>query len=442
VKTDSACYVTFDADHCTGCTECVRICPTQAIRIRDNKPILLEDRCIGCGECIRTCRNAAISVSTCELKSLSEDQVSVAMVSPVLYSQFPGVTPDDVMLGMRMIGFDHVVDMSYFLEKFQYITEEFISRNRVDRDAPWPLISPICPVVLRLIACKFPSLVSHVLPIMRPVELMAQDIRSHLERLDRFRGKAITFYYIVPCATKMEPSKAHFLENEAYRVRALGFKDIYPELLNVLKRMKKEGRPALPPDVFDFGTTSNSLIWGLSGGEIADLAVGRTLAVSGLHETISYLEKIEMGLFQDIEYIEFRTCGEGCIGGILTSIDRYMAKRFIQKIVIKNTIVERRVYREELLRQIDEGRFSKVRSPSAMLRAFGVREDNLSVVELLKIEEILDQIRGKNCGACGYPSCESMAEDILRGRASISDCVEWCARQYRGEKSEKPSDNR
>ena len=70
--------------------------------------------------------------------------------------------------------------MSYFLEMFQYATEEFISRNRKSRLAPWPLISPVCPVVARLIAFHFPILLPNVLPVLRPVALMAREVKSHL----------------------------------------------------------------------------------------------------------------------------------------------------------------------------------------------------------------------------------------------------------------------
>jgi Na+-translocating ferredoxin:NAD+ oxidoreductase RNF subunit RnfB len=29
----------------------------------------------------------------------------------------------------------------------------------------------------------------------------------------------------------------------------------------------------------------------------------------------------------------------------------------------------------------------------------------------------------KNCGACGAPDCETLAEDVVRGEARIDDCV-------------------
>ena len=38
--------VRLDVEKCTGCTTCLRHCPTEAIRIRDNHAVINEKRCI------------------------------------------------------------------------------------------------------------------------------------------------------------------------------------------------------------------------------------------------------------------------------------------------------------------------------------------------------------------------------------------------------------
>ena len=44
--------VRLDKDKCKGCTNCIKRCPTQAIRVRAGKAHIIKERCIDCGECI------------------------------------------------------------------------------------------------------------------------------------------------------------------------------------------------------------------------------------------------------------------------------------------------------------------------------------------------------------------------------------------------------
>jgi NADH:ubiquinone oxidoreductase subunit F (NADH-binding)/Pyruvate/2-oxoacid:ferredoxin oxidoreductase delta subunit/(2Fe-2S) ferredoxin len=54
---------TIIEDACTGCTACVRKCPTNAIKGRRKAPhYIVADACIGCGVCQTTCRFDAIEV--------------------------------------------------------------------------------------------------------------------------------------------------------------------------------------------------------------------------------------------------------------------------------------------------------------------------------------------------------------------------------------------
>ena len=51
--------VRLDDEKCQGCTNCIKRCPTQAIRVRNKKAYIISDRCIDCGECIRVCPHHA-----------------------------------------------------------------------------------------------------------------------------------------------------------------------------------------------------------------------------------------------------------------------------------------------------------------------------------------------------------------------------------------------
>ena len=40
-----------------------------------------------------------------------------------------------------------------------------------------------------------------------------------------------------------------------------------------------------------------------------------------------------------------------------------------------------------------------------------------------KVEEICNSLEGLDCGSCGAPSCRALAEDVVRGLASVDDCI-------------------
>ena len=425
-------FVRFQEERCTGCAACLRVCPTKAIRIRQQKSIRIVNQCIGCGACIRACSAGAVSAATIGFEGIGRDHVAIALVSPVLYAQFPGVTPGGVLLGLHRMGFRHTVDMSFFLEMFQYAAEEFIRRNRLSPVSPWPLISPICPVVVRLIAFQFPSLLPHVLPVLRPVALMAREVKKQILPAHTSQGRQVTLYFINPCPTKAEIRSDGQGAPPEHREAAIGINDLYAELKRQVDQILDSDLIPYSGSGYEFETCSsgNAALGAMSGGEISNMEIEKSLSVHGLQETIAYLHKIEMGVLKDFEYIEFRTCREGCLGGVLTAVDPYIAKRNVQK-MISVFGLGRRLPRDTILRLYEKGRFQPDQNPQVLTRLFGACKPALSLEEAQQIEAILDLIEGRDCGACGSPDCLTFAEDVVRGNAALTDCIWLQARQQK-----------
>jgi len=408
-------YVQINESLCNGCVLCMKACPTKAIRIREGKA-RIEGVCIDCCECIRVCPRAAIQAITSGSLDLTEKDNVIVSPSTVLYSQFgEDILPNDVLLGLKRMGFGYIHDQSYTSEIFNLAVELYIKENRDKPDAPLPFISPVCPVVVSLIAYKFQSLLSHIPPLVTPREIVAREGKLRLAARHGLDAEAFKVVHITPCPSKMICMNESILQKHSYLDAAIGINSIYEELRNNIQDVEE--------DIVLHHSGGIGLSWGMSGGEISGVDLN-CLAVSGLRETIRYLEKIEMGLLGDIDYIEFRACTEGCLGGPFTVMDKYQGKRHIQKLV-RMFGVERRVKYGYVKKLYDKGWFftdkraalqRELTQPSPSDIARGIERQN-------RIEDILRLLPRKECGACGCPDCVTFAEDVADGRVSIQDCV-------------------
>lgn len=52
-----------DSEKCTGCSECVEACPTDAIAMQDEKAVVNSDECSDCGACVDACPTEAITMA-------------------------------------------------------------------------------------------------------------------------------------------------------------------------------------------------------------------------------------------------------------------------------------------------------------------------------------------------------------------------------------------
>jgi hypothetical protein len=253
---------------------------------------------------------------------------------------------------------------------------------------------------------------------------MARDVKQRIIKEYGVSEDKVMLYYINPC-----PTKRGVVQNTPPRRKkntsiALGINDIYADLVHQIEHLQDTDPIPYAKIRFDFEYchTGNGPMWGLSGGEITDMNIENSLAVSGMDETITYLEKLEMGLFSNLEYIELRTCREGCLGGPLTAIDKYLAKNFVHK-MIKMLGLGRRLSRGKILRQYETGKFLTDRDPAKLIQLFGSRTKPMSIETVQKVDEILERIKGHDCSVCGAPTCRTFAEDVLKGEASLDECL-------------------
>ena len=90
--------VLLDESKCTGCTTCLRHCPTEAIRIKNSHAVIDPARCIDCGACIRYCTHNAKRAVCDKLSDMDRFKYKIALPAPTLYGQFDNLEEVDYVL--------------------------------------------------------------------------------------------------------------------------------------------------------------------------------------------------------------------------------------------------------------------------------------------------------------------------------------------------------
>lgn len=402
--------VSLQREKCTGCTTCLRHCPTEAIRIRDSHAVIAADRCIDCGECIRVCPHNAKRAECNKLDNLSRFKWRIALPAPSLYGQFEGLEDaDHVIQGLLDMGFDDVCEVSAAAEYVSEYTRLYLKTEGIKR----PVISSACPVVSRLIAMRFPYLKDNLLPLLPPMELAAAAAREKaLAEHPEFVSSDIGVCFISPCPAKTSYVKNGFGDHKSGIDLVVSISDIYFTLINLLKSDK-------PPKVM-----SNSgmigISWAASGGEATALFNDRYLAADGIENVIKMLDQIENGTIPQLEFIELNACTGGCVGGVMTVENPFIAKARLQTLRRYLPVSQNILQKDE--RYIPSGCFFGGIPDYSPLSQLGSNIAE-SMRMMADIQSIKEQLPGIDCGSCGAPNCRALAEDIVKGESTIDACV-------------------
>ncbi len=410
-------YVEVDEALCSGCVLCMKACPMKAIRLRDGVA-RIEGVCIDCMECARVCPEGAIrGVSTADAGPAHRCE-DVVCPSSVLYSQLgEDFLPNDILLGLRKMGFGYPFDQSYTAEIYEFALELFIRELRETDNPPFPLISAVCPAVVEIIAYRFPSLLSHLPPLATPREIVTREAKRRLSAKHGCAPEDVGVLHVVPCPALMIRETG-----PGNRDRAVGIHAIYDELLRAVQEIEEDR-------VLHY-SGGIGLGWGISGGEIAGLQA-KSIAVSGVHETIRYLERVEMGLLSNIEFLECRICTEGCVGGPFAVADRYQTKQLVHKYA--RMFGEERRIKEKFVKKLYREGWFKAERPVLPIHTENIPLTIAERIEQQKeVESILEKLPKKHCGMCGSPDCRTFAEDVVAGKARLNHCTRLSERGGNG----------
>ncbi len=403
--------VRLDKDKCRGCTNCIKRCPTQAIRVREGKAHIIKERCIDCGECIRVCPHHAKYASCDSLEQLENYKYKIALPAPALYGQFHNLDDINIILNaLPSLGFDAVLEVSKAAELISEATRVFMEQGAPIK----PIISSACPAIVRLIRVRYPELIENLLLINAPVEEAGRIAREKAVQKTGLKPEEIGVFFISPCPAKITSFKQPIGVNKSNIDGAIAIKDIYPVLLKAMESLDDTDELKA---LHESGVIGIS--WATSGGEASGTLNDNALSADGIENCMKILEEVERGNLDSIDFIELNACQGGCVGGSLTAENPFIAKSRLVRLrkyspISCNHLVSKAIPDEIFCREpIDP-------CDDVMKLADNISE---AMERMAKMKELLNIFPGLDCGTCGAPSCKALAEDVVRGFASETDCV-------------------
>ena len=400
--------VQLDRNKCTGCTTCLHHCPTEAIRIRDGHAVIDQDRCIDCGECIRNCPHNAKRAVSSRLESMKRFRYKVALPAPSLYGQFNNMDDVDYILdGLLKIGFDEVFEVAKAAELVSAYTRRYMQADGV----PKPLISSACPVILRLISLMYPSLEDHVLHMLPPMEVAADLARKKVKKEHpELTDSEVGICFISPCTAKVSYVRNNFGGYQSKVDEVVAISDIYFRLLDV---MKPENQVQAMSD-----TGLTGIGWAGSGGESTALLNEDYLAADGIENVNRVLEEIENGNISHVKFVELNACPGGCVGGVLTVQNPFIAKARLRS--VSRCLPMAANFPDPSEEYIPaEFMFDEMPAYVPVSRLSPNFAESMRMMS--EIQRIRATLPGIDCGACGAPTCRAHAEDAVRaGKRTVS----------------------
>lgn len=406
---------------CTGCSRCMKVCPTEAIRIREGIAQISESRCIDCGKCFKVCPSKAVYIKQDDFESIFNFPCRVALIPAVFLGQFPNdISVSRIYAILKEIGFTHVFETESTNPIYTHAKNKYLHEHSDNI----PLISTFCPAIVRLIQVKFPGLTDNLIPVKAPIDITAMYVRSKFKKEGKYKDDEVGVFYITPCAAKIAAVKSPVGEEKSNVDGVINMDALYNR---VWKKIKEQGSGYKEVKLPIAQLSSDSILMSLTNGERRLSKAIHSLAIDEINNVIEFLEKVENDEIEGVEFLELRACDQSCPGGNLTCNNRFLTceKMFARAHYVAGKERNGERTREYELENEKEYLYNNIEvgaiEPRSML---SLDTDIAKALEKMdRINSLRKTLPQIDCCICGAPTCDAFAEDVVCQRAEEKDCI-------------------
>ncbi len=391
-------------NECHDCYKCVRECHVKAISVKNGHASVMSDKCIACGNCVKTCPNNAKRVRD-DVEKVKNLFRAGAEVYVSLAPSWRGIfehSSSKMIAILKKLGFKGVSETALGAQEVSIETAKIMNEQTKGL-----FISSACPVVVDYIRLYNPKFTKNIVPIASPA-------LTHAKMLKKTLGNHIHVVFIGPCIAKKNESD----HNPDLISASLTFEEL--RLWVQEDFIPVQDIEYTEDDIFVPYAANEGTLYAVEGG------MNETIKRGGISDdvqllnisSIENLEKALSGLDPDILdkkiFIEALSCNGGCLAGPCSSTKK-------PELLRVSDVLSKVNYRDEIPKTPD----------TVVEKDYEKKDLNKPVYSYENITEALKKV-GKyteedelNCGGCGYNTCRELACALISGEAEPSMCVSY-----------------
>ena len=391
----------IDPELCVACLACVRVCPSDAVAVEDQRVWIVDEACTRVGLCLPACPHGAIIAvgdATRALEfALSHKAVLILSVESAAW--FYPATPEQVVNACYAAGFGTV--------HRGVLGDELVAKEYLDlwTEEEWgrggTVIRSTCPVIVETIKNQYPELIPYLAPVATPIEAEARYLKA-------MYGDDTPIVYAGVCLTEggADVDAAITLaELEGiFKKRGLRVQDqaLFFSRIPEERRRYWSTAGGLPLELLKEERQSSRRFRKVRG-------LG---ALEGIARAVG-VDRIDLG------FVDILPC-EGCLDHPLLGPKEELFRRR----AIVGATEPPRATAPVLAEGID----------IQVGAVFEIHANGKQPAQEL-VDEIIDQIglapngRTWDSGACGYRTCQEFAVAAAQGRTTLKSCPRYLERQ-------------